>query len=363
MAGPEFRPPTQGEFTREVAGQLPPIPPDQRAFMDYVDAVQPRMIRPLPDLAARANHLGVVEDQSGLADRLFVGVSPDVLQPFSDAGERPGNLAFTPSQLAQFGKEKSFRGAFFGVLGMTSENGTQHEEEVVVKQYPLGGQNDATHNAVQEVTMLAHVKELGLSTVDVVGVMVNRYTADGQPTMYVITRHKQGLESMDELSWRGVTTADMPERLHPVIDTLESLHSNMVFSGDPKFKNIGLGEDGKPIIFDLEHATSARELVTGMNEGSREEVLARLTRLMGVDFSHVAVSLEGIVYPELPEGERPQTPLERFDFELAHVMEPYHMRLMEGNSQYKDVLNHVYNRVLQQRREQAVRAQGAPRQQ
>jgi hypothetical protein len=359
MATPEFRPPGPGEFGGELAGQLPPIPPDQQAFMDYVGAVQPRMIRPLPDLAARANHMGVVEDQTALADRLFLGIAPDVLQPLSDAGERPGNLTFTPSQLAQFGKEKSFRGAFFGVLGMTGENGTHHEEEVVVKQYPLGGQDDATHNAIQEVTMLAHVKELGLSTVDVAGVMVNRYTADGRPIMYVITRHKQGLESMDELSWQGITTADMPDRLHPVLDTLDSLHGNLVFSGDPKFKNIGLGEDGKPIIFDLEHATSARELVAGMNEENQEEVRERLARLMGIDFSHVAVSLDGIVYPNLPEGERPQTPMERFDFELAHVMEPYHLRLMEGNSRYKDVLNQTYNRVLQQRREQALRAQDA----
>lgn len=342
-----------------MAGQLPPIPPDQRAFMDYLDAVPARMIRPLPNLAEHANHMGVVEDQAGLAERLFIGVAPDILQPFKAAGERPGDVTFRPSQLAQFGKEKSFRGAFFGVLGMTSESGTRHEEEVVVKQYPLGGEHDATHNAIQEVTMLAHVKELGLPTVDVVGVMVNRYPSEGRPIMYVITRHKQGLESMDELSWRGITTADMPDRLHPVLDTLESLHGNLVFSGDPKFKNIGLGEDGKPIIFDLEHATSARELVAGMNEENQEEVQERLVRLMGIDFSHVAVSLDGIVYSNLPENERPRTPMERFDFELAHVMEPYHLRLMEGNSPYKDVLNQTYNRVLQQRREQAMRAQGA----
>ncbi|HSW99339.1 MAG TPA: hypothetical protein VLF71_05915 [Candidatus Saccharimonadales bacterium] len=313
-----------------------------------------RLVRPLPDLAALANHEGVVSDESGLIERLNVSIAEDVLSPFAD-GERPSEFTFTPRQLAAFGKEKSFRGAFFGVLKMKSRDGVQVEEPVVVKQYPLGGQHDASHNAAQELTMLAHAKAVGLSTVDVVGAIVDRYSAN--PLVYVITRQKQGLESMDELRWRGITTAQMPDRLHPVVDTLVSMHTKLLFSGDPKFKNIGLGEDGSPIIFDLEHATSLRDLVEHMTPENQDEVMDRLTKRMMSEFAHVASSLDSIIYPNLPQGERPRTPLERFNFEFTHVLELYHMRILESGSRYRDVLNQAYGRMLEKQHSNALRLQ------
>jgi len=349
------------DFGRKNPGEhgapMPPPPtPEQVAFMNRLGVVNARNVRPLPDLASRVNHEGIIADEQHTADRLSVNFAPDVLGHFPD-GERPGQITFEPKPLAQFGKEKSYRKASFGRMTFTSESGTTHEEEVVIKQFPIGGKDDALPNAVQEVTMLAYVKELGLPTIDVIGTVVDRYARD--PAMYVITRMKDGLESMDELSWRNLRVADLGERLEPLVETLEALHGDLVFSGDPKFKNIGVGEDGKPIIFDLEPATSCRDLVANMTPENEEQVMARLTKRMANDFSHVAVSLDQHVHPNLPQRERPQTPTDRFQFEYEHVLEPYHMRLMAGNSPHKAVLNRAYNRVLEERRNRAQREQAA----
>lgn len=355
---------SQGEFIpgpagmgAEHLGQVPPIPPDQQAFIDRLRMVNARVVRPLPDLAPRVDHTGVVRDTTDLVRDLNVNMASDVLQPFAEADERPGRFSFAPRRLAGFGKERTFRDAFFGVLTMEEEGGHVEQVPVVVKQFPLGGHDDASHNAMQEVTMLEHVKALGLPTVDVAGVIVDRYTE--RPRIYVITRRRPELESLDELQWQGLQTADLADRLHPVVDTLSTLHGNLVFHGDPKFKNIGLDEEGKPIIFDLEHATSVRDLVDGMTAENEEEVLQLVADRMSTDFGHVTHSLNNIVYPNLPQDQCPQTPMEQFDFEVSHVLEPYQLRLMEGNSPYKVVLNRVYNRVLQQRRTLAQKQQAA----
>jgi len=354
-SGEHFRPP--GSLVGETpSGNILPLPPDQVEFLNRLRMVNPRVVRPLPDLSTHLNHEGAVVNETNLASRLNVNFSEDVLKPFAEAGERPGSVTFQPRRLARMGSERSYRGAFFGVMNLESEEGRRQSVPVVVKQYPIMGPKDATHNAMQEVTLLDYVKKLGLPTVDLVGVIRNGYPQSGEALMYVITRHYPGLESMDELPWRNLTAAELPDRLHPVIDTLESLHGNLIFSGDLEFKNIGLGEDGGPVIYDLEHATSARDLVGHMTPENEDEVLERLTTLMGRDFDSIAISVDSNVYPNLPEGERPETPMERFTFELNLILEPYHHRIMSGSSRYKDALNRVYNRVLRQRLD-AARAQ------
>lgn len=337
----------------EVAPQVPPIPipEDQKAFMNRLRGVNGRGVFVLPDLAERVDHTGLVLDQSGLADQISVHMAPEVLAPFGTERETiPNNFTFTPKPLARFGKEKSFRGAFFGELHLTATTGKKETIPVVVKQYPIGGQHDAVHNAIQECTMLAHLKTLGMSTIDLVGVIADRYSAS--PTMYVVTRQRQDLESLDEISWKGIKQSDMPERLGPVIDTLSTLHSNLVFQGDPRFKNIGLGDDGTPIMFDLEHSTSMRDAVATMDPSNEQEVMDRLLRQMRTDFARVRASVEDIVYPNLPAQQRPQTPEERFEFEYTNVMEPYIMKIMESFSPHKSILEHVFARMVQQRRKE-----------
>jgi hypothetical protein len=340
----QFRPPVG-----EISGNVAPLPADQVEFLDRLKMIDGRHIRPLPNLADHLNHEGLIWDESDLALRVNVNFSEETLAPFTEVNDHPNAVTFQPRRLARMGKEKSFRGAFFGVMSLKSEEGRRQDVPVVVKQYPIGGPDDAVHNAMQEVTMLEYVKKLGLPTVDVVGVIRNGYPRNGMPLMYVITRQRQGLESMDELSWRNLTTVELPDRLHPVLDTLESLHANLLFSGDPKFKNIGLGEDGGPIIYDLEHARSMRDLVEHMTPENEAEVLERIARLMSRDFSHVLVSVEDMIYPNLPDVEQPVSPMERFTFELNHILEPYHRRIMEGTSAYKGILNLAYNKALQQR--------------
>lgn len=336
-------------LTGEAAAQLPPIPEDQKAFMDRLRGVTARGVFPLPELADRVDHTGSVIDKSGLADQLSVHMAPEVLAPFGQKREAmPGSCSFAPKPLARFGKEKSFRGAFFGELHLVAESGTDATIPVVVKQYPIGGQHDAVHNAIQECTMLAHLKKLGLPTIDLVGVIADRYSKS--PTMYVITRQRQDLETLDEISWKGVQPSDMPERLSPVIDTLATLHDHLIFQGDPKFKNIALGEDSAPIMFDLEHSTSFRDVVANMDPSNEQEVMDRLLRQMSTDFANVRDSVETIVYPNLPEGSRPQSPQEQFEFEYTYVMEPYIMKIMEGSSPHKLLLERVFARMAQQRR-------------
>lgn len=357
MAGHELGGGSPGQLSHEMAGQLPPLPADQQAFIDRLGHA--RWPQPLPDLAEHTNHDGIVIDQTNLvADgKLNVNMAADVLQRFTDAGERARSFMFTPKPLGRFGKEKSYRGAFFGALDVEGSGGHTERLEVVVKQYALGGPQDAQHNAIQELTLLDYARRIGLNCVEPMGVIVDRLAV--QPKIYMLMHRKEGLESMDELNWRGITRADMADRLRPAVDMLSLMHGNLLFHGDPKFKNIGLGEDGQPIVFDLEHGASVRDLVANMDEENGIESMDHITNLLAKDFSHLRVSLQSQIYPNLPDYERPSSPLEEFEFELTHLYEPYHMKLMEGNSPHKDVLNQAYNRMVQERRGIATRQQVA----
>jgi tRNA A-37 threonylcarbamoyl transferase component Bud32 len=239
------------------------------------------------------------------------------------------------------GRERSYHGVFLGVMRAQSADGAVAQERfVAVKPFML---HEGAH-VVQELNMTQRVREEGLTTLNPLGVIVDRW--GDPPRMFIVTDLMQELSSLAAKNWHNLQPEDVANRMRQVVNTLAVMHTKGLVHGDPQFKNIGIGEsEDQQIVYDLEDGVSIRDLLE--QTGPDDPVPERLVRLLAEEFRRVRISMREFIYPNLPEGQRPVTAEDRFMFELNALFEPYHQALHETETPHRDVLDRVYRTILE----------------
>ena len=323
-----------------------PLTPIQAAFLERLATLRDSSVGPLPDFTEYLTHYGRIPSHDPTSGTLAgMCLSRVDLQPFAEAGEvTPNSFTFDAQPTLELGRENSWRKVFFGQMHMESRSGTIDKSvQVAVKRFP----KDEIHYAVQEAAMLQYLQQQGVPALEVIGLLMHEEAEE--PGVYLLTRFTQEVISLDNPDWSKLSPKEMQDQLRAVRNTLVTLHQGLVFHGDAEFKNIGVGErDGSIVVFDVERAVSLRDAVS-QEEGAEGEVPIRLIQAMSADFSSVQKSLRKYVYPNLPEDHRPKNDKERFEYELNHILEPYHMALMESDSPYKSALDRAYRTVLERK--------------
>gem|GEM_PF-4566421 len=317
----------------------------EQAFMDRLALHNSRLSGVMPDLASQLDHGGHVASEQ-LAQKFDnTNFSADVLAPFKDHGEKgPAELSFMRKPFLELGHEQSYHGTFLGEMRMASSDGAVVDTRLVaVKPFLLneGG------SLAQEVAMLQFATSKGLQTVKPLAVIADRWGEVQR--FYLITERLDPLSTLAAENWLGIQANEVAERLQPARKMLLDLHERGMTHGDPQFKNVATGEsEGEIIVHDLEEATSIQALLE--QTGPDDEIPEKLVMALRQEFYRVRLSMRDYVYPNLPEDQRPNSPEERFMFELGALFEPYHLALGESASPYRQVLDRAYKIMLERTR-------------
>ncbi len=329
---------------------VPPTPPDQVAFMERLRTITPRLVGELPQVAPHILHDAsgyntLVPEYQHMGEQLDnAHFSGAILAPYREAGERgPATIGFDPQVFWSLGRAKSHRGTFFGELQLTSATGRIDTVPVAVKPFLY----EEAGNAIQELAMLEYLAAQGVESLEPVGIIMHRW--NNPPTVYLLTRLRQELSSLDSPErWAGVRRETMADALTPAVETLVMLHGKAVSHGDPKLRNIGVGEsEDVRIPHDFEFASSFKDIVEGV--GDQDAIPAILPELLDQEFRNLFGSLREVVYPYLPPEQRPQTPQEEFELQLGVFLELYQAAMARSNSPYRSVLERAYRVWLQTR--------------
>lgn len=332
------------------AGQLLP---HEQEFANTLERLNSLPIRELPHFAEEIDHTGNViapTPYSQLESGIYLNQQTLDSQEGEDSYLSP-NLTFSTQPLAEIGRKtqigegmamtESQHGTFFGMVQV--ETGDQsYTAPVAIK--PIDHNESAPVDATrQELAMLEYAAACGLPTLDVLGLVVDNEAAI--PRSYILTRRNPEIRSLDTLNWRE-EAANVDQHLGTAVTTLTALHANMIFHKDLEFKNVSsLDTEGSFVVFDLEWSTSLRDVA----EQPGGPDIERLSRAIDFDLNTVRRSMRKILYPNLPEDQRPNTPEEEFSYELAHLYEPYHLAIMNSGSRYSDTLDRAYRLVLERR--------------
>lgn len=323
-----------------------PLLPQEQAFTESLERLGRLPMVELPRFSDRLSHIGDMatpDPDHALASGIYVrsgafGTVPESAsavvayapQPLADVGRK--------TERAAGGAAETHHGTFFGALNLSGDNG----ESTPVAIKPLSHNSYASvDHATQELAMLEYTAASGLPTLDVLGIVVDNEAAI--PTTYIITRRDPEIRSLDTLDWsREAAHAD--EHLATAITTLAALHSQLIFHRDLEFKNVSSRDDqGSIVVYDLEWAISLRDAI---GQGAEPDV-ERLSRAVEFDLGTVQRSMRNILYPHLPDSERPVTTEARFEYERQHLYEPYCQAILSAPSKYRDVLEAAYQKALE----------------
>lgn len=343
----------------EFAAGTPPVdsqPPTEHLpqvtqFVEDIAAVHDGRIRALPAFDQALNHEGkLLVNENVERYRRISGVylSETVIEEVG--GPRVPEIQFTPKPFWRLGRENSRRQVFFGQLAIGE--GESHTIPVAVKPFAPG----AFHHATHEAGMFQYMRGEGLPTLEMLG-MVAIGVAEGEaPRAYGITRERRGITTLDNTEWKTMPQAERWNRLRPAIETLTTLHGNMLFHGDLEFKNVAFGEEDRPTddlsicIVDTEESISLKDLVEPNKDVSRQRLW--VAKKMSADFASLSISIAAnMIEPE--QRERKEFEQELFEDMLEHVYGPYYLSIMRSDSPYKDVLMSAFEMVLEQKRQQA----------
>jgi hypothetical protein len=333
----------------------------EQAFTASLEKLSATAPGPLPALHNQLSHSGDVFEPNAVEMQSGVYLNPDFK---GETGDTPPTLTFNTQPLADLGRKiespaggatQTKHGTFFGSIRV--ENGTDQEpQDIPVAVKPIESSEFAHGDfASQEVAMLQHAKDCGLPTLEVVGVIVDNEATT--PTRYVITKREDQIRSLDAMDWTE-QAKDAPEHLGTAVKTMAALHGHAIFHRDLEFKNLSpLDEEGSFAVFDLEWAVSHQETMEGIAQ--KEDDIEPIAKAIAFDMGTVRRSLDKLVYPNLPEGSRPESPQEKFDYELNHLYEPYHTAILKSGSAHTKVLDQAYRRFLAKEHEKvrAVTAQ------
>lgn len=317
----------------------------QQEFMGFVEGLRVQHVAPLPDLSELLDHetkrtSGLDVPLDGDNDRAFLSSS---FYEYVEHDKFPNRLFFRPQPLMRLGRENSYQQVFFGNLNAQWFHGAEQANvQIAVKPIPLRGNNPedsmlGEERLLHEVAMYQYLGKLGIPTLEVLGVCLLKGSRNGLEG-FAITRFDPDIVTMDNLPWGSMEPKDVNEAIGQVTDTLALLHSNLIFHGDPEFKNIAVGEASKSItVVDVERAKSG--LIIPDN-------VKRIGLNMSMDFTDVEKSMGEFIFSKLPEGERPKDDIERFNILHNFVFEPYFERLVHLDSPYLDTLAKAYELMV-----------------
>lgn len=320
-------------------GNTETISAEQLAADEFVHALvasHSGKVEELPDFSADLNHKGrVAPDADAYHSLKGVYLASEVIH--AAGGPHIPRLGFALKPFRRAGREDSRRKVFFGNLELQGEEQVQ-TYPVAVKPFTP----QAFDYAIHETGMLQFMRREKLPTLNVLGFVAVKGTP--VPRAYALTHEQRGITTLDNTNWRELPIPERWARMRPALDTLVALHSNLLFHGDLKFKNVAYGEEDRSIcVVDPEEAVSLRGRVEPFADIPGQRLWVQ--KKMSADFTSLELSVEKEL---LGSG---LTEKDRFEDMLEYVYDPYFLMIMKGDSPYKTVLMGAFEDMLEQKRQ------------
>lgn len=296
----------------------------------------------LPNFTDSLDHNGRIPlDTSRYRRMNGVYFSPETQEAWGGDPYAPETVEFEPRPFRGHGREQSRRKVFFGDLRVTSP-----DEDVVIPVAVKPFAPQAFHYATQELGMLGHIRNEGIATLQVIGMLAVPNGVE-PPLAYVITR-EEPITTLDNTNWQSMSEEERWAALHPAVELAAELHSHVIMHGDFETRNVPVREGRKsPMAVDTERSVSLRDGVTPYRELPRETRL--LADSVSADFAALSKSVkDSICQPG-------STPLQLFEGMLEHVYEPYQERLEHIDSPYQAALLDASKLVIKDKHTSALK--------
>lgn len=343
----------------EVGGEVPHAPmltleEEKRAehdsftqafFQEMIAGIRKHRVREMPNLSHQLDRTGrrTVNLEQFLASPEGIYLATDTFIPKTSTG-LPDRVSFRPNDILRLGRENSRQQVFFGTLDYswfaTGETGSQ---QLAVK--PILNTSSGMDRMLHEVAMYQRIQRLGIPTIDVNGVALLEKPVQGL-SGFVVSKFNPEITTMDTFNWREMPIEQRIERLMPAIDTITTLHGNLLFHGDAEFKNIAVKTAlGSVVIVDTEWGCNL--------EDSADDVM-KVAQNMSHDLTSLSTSIDTFVLG--PKSERlfgPKNDIERFDFLHACLFTPYYDVLLHSGSPHLGILSKAFQVVMDQKARQS----------
>lgn len=318
-------------------------------FQTDVNALRSHRIYPLPDLTSHINHSGKFTRPSiKLGSGLFLDTNASGLPAVSDGG-KPDAFTFMAQPGHRLGRERSHNVVFFGKLLSHWHNspGKQLETQVAVKPT----KNRAA--LLGELAMFQYLRQLDIPTFTPNAFLVT----DSKTSDHLLSIFEKPVATMDTVEWGELEDDEKWLQLDFAVQTMVTLHSNLLFHGDLEFKNVGFGEQGDVIIIDPELTVSALEMAeVAASPSDVDEVKIaqlRIKQSMGADFTSVCGSVDEFVLSSIDTDNRPRTDAAKFKIYAKHIFRPYRESLIDANPPYLAELLAAYEKVFQDHKQRS----------
>lgn len=348
MAVTEFEKETQlGAVAYLESAQLRDLT-NQQVFLSSIEEIRSEDVKPLPDLTPFLNHEGVYTkglDVQFEGGQVFLGGN---FSKYANDEAFPDSLAFKVQSILRIDKEDSKRHVFFGALQAHRNNQLPSIARQVAVT-PIVGTEALKDMALHEIGMYQYLGKLGISTLDVVGVALfdlPEAAAEREEIRgFMVTEFEPDLMTMNGLPWKTMSAEEQQQYLDVIADMLATLHSELVFHRDTKFKNFSFGEaQGNFVVSDLEFSLSLKD---------RAESIGEIARMIKSDFGFVCGGIKENIFPGLARDQRPKGHAGTFEYMREHLFKQYYRRLLEIDGQYLDVLLKAYEVFENQQRAEA----------
>ncbi len=311
----------------------------QQAVGEGVDGLRHDDIFGLPDFAPHLNHESYVTNFGDYRLHNGLFVTDSFAQRWNEQGI-PNRWSFNLQPLLRSGRDDSRHKVFFGAIKEDYfHGGIQHVTQVAVKPF---GREEETY-AFHEFAMHEYLRERGLPTFRTLGMLALEADENQDiPRLFLLSQFEPNVMTMDNISWGERTPEEQWQEVDRGLQTLATLHAEMIFFGDYFFKNVAFKQDGTPLIIDPETVVSG--LYNAHPSGDR----ARLVAVMGKDFEAYCKSVsEDILHPGRELDDRQPFPREDLDTLLERVHLPYFRHLTKRGGQHLDVLHATFQYVIE----------------
>lgn len=338
-----YRPSEVAEEAPYYRREADKVAEPQTVFSELLEATRSSDIKPIPDLSEQVNHRGKYQNPDVQLDPgLYLAADYTYNLP-----RVPDAITFFGQPANRLGREDSHNYVFFGKLlcHWFREFDAQAEHQVAVKPY----NRQRPYTNLGELAMHQYIQKLGLPTLEPVGLLA---LPGEEKRSYLLTKFRPSVATMDTIDWWELDEEEKWQRLDVAIDTLVLLHSNLLFHGDFKFRNVGFGERGEVVIVDPELMVSGKEYADeALAELDGDPLQPRpsfdmLRGKMSSDFSALTDSIQELVLTTLPKRERPRNDMARHKEYKRRLYGPYRERLAASDSEYKGLLLRVFDDMV-----------------
>lgn len=305
-------------------------------------------VHPLPDFKTEIDHESKYVQ---VGRRVLQGVYLDNGDPDNEGIYGIGtDFAFQAQPANRLTREDSHNKVFFGRFWIIPEDdGSEAHVQVAVKTREA----KSKESLIGEAALFQHIGSLGLETFYPAGLVI------GSDSVHLMTYFRGQVATMDTVDWNETTPAEAWSELRKAVDTMYKLHTNMLFHGDLKFRNVAFNETGETVIIDPELMTSPRndfeklfEAGVILNEDQRATLNALALR-MSHEFTALCESIDEQIIPTLPRADRPRRPEAYFKLYKTHLFEPYRNLIREAEEPIRGVLLRIFDEIMVRKKAKA----------